>query len=186
MSDVLTTGGGLVLGFVPVSLWRVDQAFLLECVKSMLSTASILRSLRVLSKCPISLFAVSVISSLGLASWFNLNSKIITFSADNLVRRAVLPLGQRTNSRCLHVITGEDNRTTLTVSAYNLVLAGHKRRLRYFGHVLRLPADSIVRRSLLALVKGDTHYPEGSLFRDSEAGLPQLEALYVAKVSSLT
>ena len=30
----LTTGGGLALGFVPVSIWRVDQAFLLECVKS--------------------------------------------------------------------------------------------------------------------------------------------------------
>ena len=71
MSDVLTTGGGLALGFVPVSIWRVDQAFLLDCVKSMLSTASMQRSLRVLSKCSISLFAVSVISSLELASWFN-------------------------------------------------------------------------------------------------------------------
>ena len=75
------------------------------------------------------------------------------------------------NSRCLHVITGEDYRTTATVPAYNLVLAVRKRRLRYLGHVLRLPAESIVRRSLLALVKGGTHYPEGSLFSDCEAAL---------------
>ena len=65
------------------------------------------------------------------------------------------------NSRCLHVITGEDYRTTATVPAYNLVLAVRKRRLRYLGHVLRLPAESIVRRSLLALVKGGPHYPQG-------------------------
>ena len=96
------------------------------------------------------------------------------------------------NSRCLHVITGEDYRTTATVPAYNLVLAVRKRRLRYLGHVLRLPAESIVRRSLLALVKGGTHYPEGSLFSDCEAALPQLEALSLdrpawrAKVSLLT
>ena len=69
------------------------------------------------------------------------------------------------NSRCLHVITGEDYRTTATVPAFNLVLVVRKRRLRYLGHVLRLPAESIVRRSLLALVKRGTHYPEGSLFR---------------------
>ena len=96
------------------------------------------------------------------------------------------------NSRCLHVITGEDYRTTAIVSAYNLVLAVRKRRRRYLGHVLRLPAESIVRRSLLALVKGGTHYPEGSLFSDCEAALPQLEALSLdrptwrAKVSLLT
>ena len=81
---------------------------------------------------------------------------------------------------CLHAITGEDYRTTATVPVYNLVL------------VLRLPAESIVRRSLLALVKGGAQYPEGSLFSDCEAALPQLEALSLDrsawrdKVSSLT
>ena len=64
------------------------------------------------------------------------------------------------NSRCLHAITGEDYRTTATVPVYNLVLAVRKHRLRYLGHVLRLPAESIVRRSLLALVKGGAQYPE--------------------------
>ena len=69
------------------------------------------------------------------------------------------------NSRCLHVITGEDYRVTATTPVYDLALAVRKRRMRYLGHVLRLPPDRIVRRSLIALVKGGTYYPEGSLFR---------------------
>ena len=72
------------------------------------------------------------------------------------------------NSRCLHVITGEDYRVTATTPVYDLVLAVRKRRMRYLGHVLRLPPDRIVRRSLIALVKGGTCYPEGSLFGDCE------------------
>ena len=106
--------------------------------------------------------------------------------------RTVVRMINGFNSRCLYAITGEDYRTTATVPVYNLVLAVRKRRLRYLGHVLRLPAESIVRRSLLALVKGGAQYPEGSLFSDCEAALPQLEALSLDrsawrdKVSSLT
>ena len=43
------------------------------------------------------------------------------------------------NSCCLHVITGEDYRATATTPVYDLVLAVRKRRMRYLGHVLRLP-----------------------------------------------
>ena len=108
--------------------------------------------------------------------------------------RTVVRMINGFNSRCLHAITGEDYRTTATVPVYNLVLAVRKRRLsqRYLGHVLRLPAENIVRRSLLALVEGGAHYAESSLFSDCEAGLPQLEALSLDrsawrdKVSSLT
>ena len=47
--------------------------------------------------------------------------------------------------------------------------------MRYLGHVLRLPPDRIVRRCLVALVKGGTYYPEGSLFSDCDVdGLHQL------------
>ena len=108
------------------------------------------------------------------------------------ITRTVVRMLNGFNSRCLHAITGEDYRTTATVPVYNLVLAVRKRRLRYLGHVLRLPAESIVRRSLLALVKGCVHYPEGSLFSDCEASLPQLEAqsldrsAWRDRVSSLT
>ena len=97
------------------------------------------------------------------------------------------------NSRCLHVITGGDYRDTAATPEYDLVLAVRKRRMRYLGHVLRLPQDRIVRRSLIALVKGGTYYPEGSLFSDCEIdGLHQLMMLatnrsaWRAKVASLT
>ena len=72
------------------------------------------------------------------------------------------------NSRCLHVITGEDYRATATTTVYDLLLAVRKRRTRYLGHVLHLTPDRIVRRSLIALVKGGTYYLEGSLFSDCE------------------
>ena len=96
------------------------------------------------------------------------------------------------NTRCLHVITGEDYRTTVTAPVYDLVLAVRKQRLRYLGHVLRLPADRVVRRSHMARVKGGTYYPEGSMFSDCEdVGLPNLETMasnrfvWRAKVASL-
>ena len=96
------------------------------------------------------------------------------------------------NSRCLHVITGKDYRVMATTPVYDLVLAVRKLRMRYLGHVLRLPSDRIVRRSLIGLVKGGTYYPEGSLFSDCE--LESLEELiniatnssaWRAKVASL-
>ena len=40
---------------------------------------------------------------------------------------------------CLHVITGEDYRATATTPVYDLVLDVRKRRMRYLGHVPRLP-----------------------------------------------
>ena len=97
------------------------------------------------------------------------------------------------NSRCLHVMTGEHYRETATAPAYDLVLAVRRRRLRYLGHVLRMPADRMVRCSLMALVIDASHYPTGSLFSDWQGiALPQLVAmassrsLWRAKVASLS
>ena len=39
--------------------------------------------------------------------------------------------------------------------------------LRYIGHVLRMPADKMVRCALMALVSDSVMYPTGSLFSDS-------------------
>ena len=63
------------------------------------------------------------------------------------------------NSRCLHVMTGEHYRETATAPAYDLVLAERRRRLRYLGHVLRMPADRMVRCALIALVSDSIQYP---------------------------
>ena len=94
------------------------------------------------------------------------------------------------NSRCL---TGEHYRDTATVPAYDLVLVVRRRHLRYLGHVLRMPADRMVRCVLMALVSDCVIYPTGSLFSDCQGvALPQLvamasnRAMWRAKVASLS
>ena len=57
----------------------------------------------------------------------------------------------RFNSRCLHIITGQDYRVTATAPEYDLLLAIRQRRLRYLGHILRKPESRVVRRALVAL-----------------------------------
>ena len=73
------------------------------------------------------------------------------------------------NSRCLHVITGQDYRVTATSPEYDLLRAIRQRRLRYLGHILRMPESRVVRRALVALAKGGTVYLKGSLFMDCRA-----------------
>ena len=97
------------------------------------------------------------------------------------------------NSRCLHVMTGEHYRETATAPAYDLVLAVRRRRLRYLGHVLRMPADRMVRCALMALVIDVSHYPTDSLFSDCQGiAVPQLVAmassrsLWRTKVASIS
>ena len=70
------------------------------------------------------------------------------------------------NSRCLHVITGQDYRHTATAPVFDLVRAIRQRRLLYLGHILRMPESRVVRRALMALTVNGTQYPEGSLLMD--------------------
>ena len=82
------------------------------------------------------------------------------------------------NSRCLHVITCQGYRVTSTAPECDMLLAIRQRRLRYLGHILRMPESRVVRRTLVALAKGGTVYPKGSLFMDCQAmGMDQLVAL---------
>ena len=70
------------------------------------------------------------------------------------------------NSRCLHSITGQAYRDTALNPCYNLLLAIRRRRLRFLGHVLRMDADRLVKRTLVAYVNGGSAVPEGSLLQD--------------------
>ena len=108
------------------------------------------------------------------------------------LNRAVTRTINGFNSRCLHVLTGEHYRETAIAPAYDLVLAVRRRRLRYLGHVLRMPAERMVRRALLALVSDSVMYPTGSLFSDCQGvALSQLVAMassrsmWRARVASL-
>ena len=67
---------------------------------------------------------------------------------------------------------------TATAPEYDLLRAIRQRRLRYIGHILRMPESRVVRRSLVALAVGATVYPNGSLFMDCHAMyMDQLVAL---------
>ena len=72
------------------------------------------------------------------------------------------------NSRCLHVITSQDYRHMATAPVFDLLRAIRQRRLRYLGHILRMPESRVVRRALMALTGSGTHYQEGSLLMDCQ------------------
>ena len=72
-------------------------------------------------------------------------------------------------------------------------LAVRRRRLRYLGHVLRMPTDRMVQRALMALMMDSSQYPTDSLFSDCQGvALSQLVAMasnrsmWRAKVASLS
>ena len=80
------------------------------------------------------------------------------------------------NSRCLHVITKKSYRSTATAPVYNLVLAIRRRRLRFLGHVLRMDDSRLLKRSLVAYVRGGNAPPTGSLLMDcGNAPISELE-----------
>ena len=82
------------------------------------------------------------------------------------------------------VIAGEEYRVTAISPAYNLLLSVRQRRLRYLGHLLRLPHDSVVRRTLVAMAGGGNRYPEGSLFMECQGSeLKDLETLAVNRTA---
>ena len=70
------------------------------------------------------------------------------------------------NSRCLNRITGKWYRDTAKNPDFDLVLAIRKRRLRYLGHILRMSADRLVRRTFIAYVSAPGGPPDGSLLDD--------------------
>ena len=49
-----------------------------------------------------------------------------------------------------------------------LLLVVRRRRLHYLGHVLRMPADRMVRWALIALVMDSSQYTKGSRFSDCQ------------------
>ena len=79
------------------------------------------------------------------------------------------------NSRCLHVISGQNYRVTAIAPGYDL--------LRAIRHILRMPESRVVRCALVALTEGDTVYPKGSRFMDCQAmEMDQLVALAQRRV----
>ena len=66
------------------------------------------------------------------------------------------------------IITGDEYRDDTISRPYNLLLSLRQRRLWYLGHLLRLPPDSMVGRTLVAMTGAGNRCPEGSLLMDCQ------------------
>ena len=85
------------------------------------------------------LYAASVFSTLthGSEAWMLTPRALATLSGFN--------------SRQLHRITGRSYREEATKPSYDLLTAVRMRRHHWLGHILRMPANRLVRRAVLAL-----------------------------------
>ena len=103
------------------------------------------------------------------------------------------------NSRQLHRITGRSYRDEATKPSYDLLTAVRTRRYHWLGHILRMPADRLVRRAVLALgQRAGPPYQPGSLLMDTPlplkpgvhtndfAPIPRLRALKLGHASLAT
>ena len=79
------------------------------------------------------------------------------------------------NSRQLHRITGRSYREEATKPSYDLLTAVWTRRHHWLGHILRMPADRLVRGAVLALGQRDgPPYQTGSILMDTPLTLTEL------------
>jgi hypothetical protein len=81
------------------------------------------------------------------------------------------------NSRCLHNITGRSYREEAVAPTYDLVRAVRQRRMRWLGHILRMPAERLVKQIICHLAIGGPPFPAGSLLMDCNVPLAELETL---------
>ena len=79
------------------------------------------------------------------------------------------------NSRQLQRITGRSYREEATKPSYDLLMAVRMRRHQWLGHILRMPADHLVRHAVLALgQRAGPPYQPGSLLMDTHLPLNEL------------
>ncbi len=72
------------------------------------------------------------------------------------------------NSRQLHRLTGRSYREEATKPSYDLLTVVRTRRHHWHGHILRMHADRLVRRAVLALgQRTGPPYQPGSLLMDT-------------------
>ena len=87
------------------------------------------------------------------------------------VRRAINGF----NSRSLHRITKRSYRCEATEPTFDLVKALRQRRLRWLGHIMRMPEDRLLRRAVAELAGDGPPYPPGSLLMDVDADFNEIK-----------
>ena len=81
------------------------------------------------------------------------------------------------SSRQIHCITGRSYREEVINPLYDLLTAVRTRRHQWLGHILRMPADRLVRHAVLALGQRSgpsAPYQPGSLLMDTPLPLNEL------------
>jgi len=81
------------------------------------------------------------------------------------------------NSRCLHRITGRSYRAEATEPTFDLVRALRQRRMRWLGHIFRMPDGRLLRRAVMDVAGDGPPYPDGSLLMDFEQDLDEIKTM---------
>lgn len=81
------------------------------------------------------------------------------------------------NARCLVIITGRGHREETVEPTFDLVSHLRSRRLRWLGHILRMPEDRLLRR---VVTQQSAPYREGSLFMDAPPHSSMVELVSLA------
>ena len=66
-------------------------------------------------------------------------------------------------------------RCEATEPTFDLVKALRQRRMRWLGHILRMPEDRLLRRAVAELAGDGPPYPSGSLLMDFDDGFSVIE-----------
>ena len=78
------------------------------------------------------------------------------------------------NSRCLHRITGRSYREEALSPTFDLTAAVRSRRMRWLGHILRMPEDRLLHQTVRELAADGPPYQAGCLLMDCRASFEDL------------
>jgi hypothetical protein len=81
------------------------------------------------------------------------------------------------NSRCLHLITGRSYRSEAVSPTFNLVKAVRQRRMRWLGHILRMPDERLLSQAVRAIASDGPPYPTGSILMDCHEEFDELQTV---------
>jgi len=87
------------------------------------------------------------------------------------------------NSRCLSQISGCSYRDEAVSPSYNLVAAVRRRRMRWLGHILRMPDERLLPQTIRGIASDGPPYPTGSILMDCRADLAELQAMAVDRAA---
>ena len=127
------------------------------------SQPSVARYNRISRSLKIRLYAASVCSTLthGIEAWILTPRPLATLNGFNSCQ--------------LHRITGMSYREEATKPSYDLLTAVRTRRHYWLGHIMRMPADRLVRRAVLAMgQRAGPPYQPGSLLIDTPLPIHEL------------